>query len=125
MAENEILKAVRHCATEELCAGCPFSDLFGSECAEEFARYIIADILAEKRNEPAPAPTETSSEVSSSDTHKLMHLDDSTLLDICQEKLEEISKIALGDYPNEFLTGYIVAVKDIIKGLRGGNPCDC
>ena len=115
MSENDIKKAARHCATEELCDGCPLND--GEyRCVVYFAKYIAA-----KENEPAPAATETSSEVSSDDTRELTHLDDNTLLDICQENLEEISKIALDDYPNEYLTGYIVAVKDSIKELRGGD----
>lgn len=87
----------------------------------------IADIIYERanifneiqKNEPAPAATGTSSEVSD-DTNFKVHLDDSTLLDICQEGLEEISKIALDDYPNEFLTGYVCAARNNIKRLRGG-----
>lgn len=87
----------------------------------------IADIIYERanifneiqKNEPAPAATGTSSEVSK-DTNST-HLDDSTLLDICQEELEAISEIALDDYPNEFLTGYIEAFKNNIKRLRGGD----
>jgi hypothetical protein len=77
-------------------------------------------ILEYMKNEPAPAATGTSSEVVSKDIGSILHLDDSTLLDICQEGLEEISKIALDDYPNEFLTGYVRAVRNNIKRLRGG-----
>lgn len=47
--------------------------------------------------------------------------DDSTLLDICQEGIEEMAKIALDDYPNEFLTGYVEAFKHNIERLRGGD----
>lgn len=74
-------------------------------------------IIEYMKNEPAPAATGTSSEVSK-DTSST-HLDDSTLLDICQEGIEEMAKIALDDYPNEFLTGYIEAFKDNIRRLRG------
>lgn len=93
-------------------------------------KYIMLMNLVEQtkqelthiKNEPALSANSTSSEVSQKeDTTSLTHLDDSTLLDICQEGLEEISKIALDDYPNEYLTGYIVAVKDNIKRLRGAN----
>lgn len=66
-------------------------------------------------------PTGTSSEVSK-DTDNIQ-LDDSTLLDICQEGIEEMAKIALDDYPNEFLTGYVEAFKDNIRRLRG-EPSD-
>ena len=72
-----------------------------------------------KENELAPAATGTSSEVSK-DTDNI-HIDDSTLLDICQEELEAISEIAINDYPNGYLTGYIVALQNNIKRLRGGD----
>lgn len=80
------------------------------KCGVFFTRYL-------KETEPAPAATGTSSEVSK-DTDNI-HLDDSTLLDICQEELEAISEIAINDYPNGYLTGYIVALKNNIKRLRG------
>ena len=117
MSENDIKKAARHCATEELCDGCPLSGYPMSFCAEKFAHYILTD----KENEPAPAATETSSEVSSDDTRELTLLDDNTLLDICQEKLEKIAEIAHADYPDDYITGYIEVVKDSIKELRGGH----
>ena len=114
MSENDIKKAASHCAIEELCDGCPLDD-GDFKCGVYLTQYIAA-----KEKEPAPAATETSSEVSSDDTHKLTHLDDNTLLDICQEKLEKIAEIAHADYPDDYITGYIEAVKDSIKGLRGG-----
>ena len=112
ITKEEFEKAV-NCCTEFTvnCKGCPLAekDLM---CGAYFAEYL-------KENEPALSANSTSSEVSK-DTDNI-HLDDSTLLDICQEGLEEISKIALDDYPNEYLTGYIVAVRDNIKRLRGAN----
>lgn len=115
ITKEEFEKAVECCAGDTTdCDGCPL-------CASDKHRMCSA-YLAEylKENEPAPAATGTSSEVSN-DTNFKVHLDDSTLLDICQEGLEEISKIALDDYPNEYLMGYIVAVRDNIKRLRGAN----
>ena len=76
--------------------------------------------LTHKENEPALSANSTSSEVVSKDTDNI-HLNDSTLLDICQEELEAISEIALNDYPNGYLTGYIVALKKNIERLRGGD----
>lgn len=112
ITKEEFEKAVECCTSGTTnCAGCPFEDK-PLKCGAYFAEYL-------KENEPAPAATGTNSEVSK-DTDNI-HLDDSTLLDICQEGLEEISKIALDDYPNEYLTGYIVAVKNDIKRLRGGD----
>lgn len=114
---EDIINAAKHCATNADCDNCPFFATLESEgCIETFTRYIVNNT----KNEPAPAATGTSSEVVSKDTSSILHLDDSTLLDICQEGLEEISKIALDDYPNEFLTGYVRAVRNNIKRLRGG-----
>lgn len=113
MTKEEFEKVVEICTnTDETCEHCPLSKKFFS-CGGYLARYI-------KENEPAPAATGTSSKVSVKEDTDNTHLDDSTLLDICQEGLEKISEIALDDYPNEFLTGYIEAFKDNIKRLRGG-----
>lgn len=112
ITKEEFEKAVEVCTnTDETCEHCPLSKKFFS-CGGYLARYI-------KENEPALSANSTSSEVSK-DTGSILHLDDSTLLDICQEELEAISEIALDDYPNEFLTGYVCAVRNNIKRLRGG-----
>lgn len=112
ITKEEFEKAVEICTTGDLanCFGCPLVDK-PQECSLYLTEYI--------KNEPALSANSTSSEVSK-DTDNI-HLDDSTLLDICQEGLEEISKIALDDYPDEFLTGYACAVRNNIKRLRGGD----
>lgn len=111
ITKEEFEKAVECCTGFTVsCENCPLSEK-DFKCGVYLAEYI--------KKEPAPAATGTSSEVSD-DTCSILHLDDSTLLDICQEGLEEISKIALDDYPNEFLTGYVRAVRNNIKRLRGG-----
>ena len=114
MTKEEFEKAVEVCNSEfRTCEDCPLKHK-AFLCGVYFAEYI--------KNEPALSANSTSSEVSQKeDTTSLTHLDDSTLLDICQEGLEEISKIALDDYPDEYLTGYIMAVRDNIKRLRGAN----
>ena len=114
---EEVVKAA-HCCTKNDCKTCPFIVLGAGfkNCVIKFSEYIATTT----KHEPAPAATGTSSEVSN-DTNFKVHLDDSTLLDICQEGLEKISEIALDDYPNEFLTGYIEAFKDNIKRLKGGD----
>lgn len=110
ITREEFEKAVEVCTnTDETCEHCPLSKKFFS-CGGYLTRYI-------KENELALSANSTSSEVSK-DTSST-HLDDSTLLDICQEGIEEMAKIALDDYPNEFLTGYIEAFKDNIRRLRG------
>ena len=117
LTKEETIKAFDCCYMTFNCKGCPFDKQGSCSVAEPEINRAVMHYL--KENEPAPAATGTSSAVSK-DTSST-HLDDSTLLDICQEGLEEISKIALDDYPNESLTGYIVAVKDNIKRLRGGD----
>lgn len=110
LTREEFEKAVEVCTnTDETCEHCPLSKKFFS-CGGYLARYI-------KENEPALSANSTSSEVSK-DTDNI-HLDDSTLLDICQEELKAITVIALNDYPNGYLTGYIVALKKNIERLRG------
>lgn len=113
--DEEILKAAEICTMGgdhgELCPNCPL-DNEKAACVLIFAEYL-------KENEPAPAVIGTSSEVSK-DTDNI-HLNDSILLDICQEGLEKISKIALDACSGEYLMGYIEAFKDNIKRLRGGH----
>lgn len=123
LTREETIKAFECCYMTYNCRECPL-DMQGKCCVGKYGKPEINKAVMHylKENEPAPVATGTSSEVSQKeDTTSLAHLDDSTLLDICQEGLEEISKIALDDYPNEFLTGYIVAVRDNIKRLRGGD----
>lgn len=106
-----------HCGAGD-CEDRPRSTM---ECKgfEELSSAVLHYLKSGKENEPAPAATDTSSEVSK-DTDNI-HLNDSTLLDICQEELKAITVIALNDYPNEYLTGYIVALKKNIERLRGGD----
>lgn len=112
ITKEEFEKAVEYCTGFTVsCENCPLSEK-DFKCGVYLAEYL-------KETEPAPAATGTSSEVSK-DTDNI-HIDDSTLLDICQEELEAISEIALNDYPNEYLTGYIVALKKNIERLRGGD----
>ena len=110
LTKEDIINVAKSC-TDSDCKSCPLEN--DEKCATNFLNCIIEYM----KNEPAPAATGTSSEVSKDTSSTL--LDDSTLLDICQEGIEEMAKIALDDYPNEFLTGYIEAFKDNIRRLRG------
>lgn len=112
MTKNEIITVAKCCIVDN-CGPCP---LMGTNnCITGFMNHILEYM----KNEPAPEATGTSSEVS--DDTGSIHLDDSTLLDICQEGIEEMAKIALDDYPNEFLTGYVEAFKHNIERLKGGD----
>lgn len=113
ITKEEFEKVVEICTNADRnCGQCPLSKKI-YRCGGYLARYI-------KENEPALSANSTSSEVVSKDTDNI-HLNDSTLLDICQEELKAITEIALNDYPNEYLTGYIVALKKNIERLRGGD----
>lgn len=113
ITKEEFEKAVEVCNSEfKTCEDCPLRHK-AFLCGVYLTKYI--------KNEPAPAATGTSSEVSVKEDTDNIHLNDSTLLNICQEELEAISEIALNDYPNEYLTGYIVALKKNIERLRGGH----
>lgn len=112
MTKEEFEKAVEICTSADRnCGQCPLNKKI-YKCGGYFARYI-------KENEPALSANSTSSEILKNTNST--HLDDSTLLDICQEGIEEMAKIALDDYPNEFLTGYVEAFKHNIERLRGGD----
>lgn len=112
ITKEEFEKVVEICTSADMnCGQCPLSKKI-YRCGGYLARYI-------KENEPALSANSTSSEILKNINST--HLDDSTLLDICQEELEAISEIALDDYPNEYLTGYIVALKKNIEKLRGEN----
>lgn len=106
-----------HCGAGD-CEDCPRSTM---ECKgfEELSSAVLHYLKSGKENELAPAATGTSSEVSVKEDTDNIHLNDSTLLDICQEELKAITVIALNDYPNGYLTGYIVALKKNIERLRG------
>ena len=109
--KEEFKKAVNYCTGFTVnCEDCPLSKK-DFKCGTYLAEYI--------KNEPALSANSTSSEVSVKEDTNNIHLNDSTLLDICQEELEAISEIAINDYPNEYLTGYIVALKKNIERLRG------
>lgn len=111
ITKEEFEKAVEVCNSEfKTCEDCPLRHK-AFVCGVYLTKYI--------KNELAPAATGTSSEVSVKEDTDNIHLNDSTLLNICQEGIEEMAKIALDDYPNEFLTGYVEAFKDNIRRLRG------
>ena len=116
ITKEEFEKAVDHCNGDTTtCCGCP---LYGKQhhCVVYLTEYI-------KENEPAPSANGTSSEVSSSDTKKILaHLDDSTLLDICQEALRNIAdRVAEVNGGDDYIQGYANAVSDVVDRLKGAD----
>lgn len=105
ITKEEFEKAVEVCNSEfKTCEDCPLRHK-AFLCGVYLTKYI--------KNELASAATGTSSEVSK-DTDNI-HIDDSTLLDICQEGLCTVAQTRNADYQ----IGYADAVLDVIKKLRG------
>lgn len=119
LTREETIKVFKicHCG-EGYCDDCPMQ-CEDKPCKKELSSAVLHYLKEPKENEPALSANSASSEILKNINST--HFDDSTLLDICQEGIEKMAKIALDDYPNEFLTGYVVAFKDNIKRLRGGD----
>ena len=80
-----------------------------------YAKNDIKIVKFEQEKEPAPSANDTSSEV------KTLHLDDSILLDICQEGTLKISdRIAECADGDDYILGYVHAILDVVEQLRGG-----
>lgn len=79
--DEEVVEAAL-CCTENNCENCPLIVLGAGfkNCVIKFSEYIANNT----KNEPAPAATGTSSEVSD-DTCSILQFDDSTKERICQE----------------------------------------
>lgn len=110
--DEEIVRAAL-CCTANSCQTCPFTVLGAGfeKCVIKFSEYIANNT----KNEPALSANSTSSEVSK-DTDNI-HINDSILLDICQEGLCTVAQTRNADYQ----IGYADAVLDVIKKLRGGD----
>ncbi len=119
LTREETIKVFKicHCGAG-YCDDCPMQ-CEDKPCKKELSSAVLHYLKEPKENEPALSANSASSKILKNINST--HFDDSTLLDICQEGIEEMAKIALDDYPNEFLTGYVVAFKDNIKRLRGGD----
>lgn len=129
MTKEEFEKVVEVCTSaDRICAQCPLSKKI-YRCGGYLARYI-------KENEPAPAGTDTSSEVSTSDTKKenFSHLDDSTKEQICQaydtadkactdilDIYEGMSACEKRAFDIGEVYGKIYSTRDKLEELRGAN----
>lgn len=127
ITKEEFEKAVEVCNSKTTsCKSCPLNDK-PMTCGIYLAEYI-------KENEPVPAATGTSSEVSTNDTHNLTHIDDSTKEQICQaydtadEACTDILTIYEGLSEREQrafdigeVYGKIFSTRDKLKKLKGGD----
>lgn len=126
---EDIINAAKHCATNADCDNCPFFATLEIEgCIETFTRYIVNNT----KNEPAPAATDTSSEILKNINST--HLDDSTKEQICQayktadEACEDIIDIyeVMSEREHRAFDigeayGKICSTRDKLEKLRGGD----
>ena len=126
ITKEEFEKAVEVCTnTDETCEHCPLSKKFFS-CGGYLTRYI-------KENEPAPAATGTSSEVSK-DTGSILLFDDTTKAAICQAYktadeacsniltvYEGMSECEQRAFDTGEAYGKICSTRDKLEKLRGGD----
>lgn len=125
ITKEEIEKAVEVCTDGNMdCTQCPLGKRF-YRCGVYFALYI-------KENEPAPAATGTSSEISK-DTNST-HLDDSTKAAICQaydtadkacadilDIYEGMSACERRAFDIGEVYGKICSTRDKLENMRGAN----
>lgn len=126
MTRDEIILAAKCCIVDN-CGPCP---LMGTDnCITGFMNHILEYM----KNEPAPAATGTSSEVSK-DTGSILHLDDSTKEQICQayDTVDEACTDIIGIYEGMSerehrafdigeAYGKICSTRDKLEKLRGGD----
>ena len=109
LTKEETIKALESCNTDR-CEFCPLNN--NPDCCELIKKSAMRYL---KEKEPAPSANDTSSEV------KTLHLDDSILLDICQEGMLKISdRIAECADGDDYILGYVHAILDVVEQLRGG-----
>ena len=128
ITKEEFEKAVEYCASDTTdCDGCPL-------CASDKQR-VCSTYLAEyiTKTEPAPAVTDTSSEVVSKDTDNIQ-LDDSTKEQICQaydtadkactdilDIYEGMSACERRAFDIGEVYGKICSTRDKLENMRGEN----
>lgn len=126
ITKEEFEKAVEYCTGfTASCENCPLSEK-DFKCGVYLAEYL-------KENEPAPAATGTSSEVSK-DTSSILHLDDSTKAAICQayDTVDEACTDIIGIYEGMSerehrafdigeAYGKICSTRDKLENMKGAN----
>lgn len=90
LTREETIKAFECCYMTHNCGGCQFDEQ--GECGNGEPEINKAVMHYLKENEPAPAATGTSSEVSVKEDTYNIHIDNNTLLDICQKEFEAIER---------------------------------
>lgn len=128
---EDIINAAKHCATNADCDNCPFFATLEIEgCIETFTRYIVNNT----KNEPAPAATGTSSEVSAKEDTDNIQFNDSTKAAICQayDTVDEACTDIIGIYEGMSerehrafdigeAYGKICSTRDKLENMKGEN----
>lgn len=131
LTREETIKAFECCYMVHSCEGCPFDEQGKCYVGEpEVSRTVIHYL---KENEPAPAATGTSSEVSK-DTGSILHLDDNAKEQICQaydtadkactdiiDIYEGMSACERRAFDIGEAYGKICSTRDKLEKLRGGD----
>lgn len=127
ITKEEFEKAVECCTGfTASCENCPLSEK-DFKCGVYLAEYL------KEKNEPAPAATGTSSEVSK-DTGSILHLDDSTKEQICQaydtadkacadilDIYEGMSECEQRAFDIGEAYGKICSTRDKLENMKGAN----
>ena len=134
LTREETIKAFECCYMTYNCRECPL-DMQGKCCVGKYGKPEINKAVMHylKENEPAPAATGTSSEVSK-DTGSILHLDDGTKEQICQayDTVDEACTDIIGIYEGMSerehrafdigeAYGKICSTRDKLEKLRGGD----
>ena len=128
LTKEDIIKVAKCCSRiAGSCESCPLAD--DGKCITDFMNCIVEYM----KNEPAPAATGTSSEVSK-DTGSILHLDDSTKEQICQayDTVDEACTDIIGIYEGMSerehrafdigeAYGKICSTRDKLENMRGAN----
>ncbi len=126
MTRDEIILAAKCCIAGN-CGACPFVNR--GNCITDFMKNVLECI----KNEPAPAATGTSSEVSD-DTSLILQFDDSTKAAICQayDTVDEACTDIIGIYEGMSerehrafdigeAYGKICSTRDKLENMKGEN----
>lgn len=131
LTREETIKAFECCYMTHNCGGCPFDGQENCSISEPEVNRAVMHYL--KENEPAPAATGTSSEVSK-DTNSTQ-FDDSTKEQICQAYktadeacsniltvYEGMSECEQRAFDIGEVYGKICSTRDKLEKLKGGEP---
>lgn len=108
LTRKQTIEAAKYCTTISNCAACCMVN--EHDCRAEIIKHALHYL---KENEPASAETETSPKETT------LHLDDTTLLEICQEAMLKVCDRIIEADGDAYILGYIHSVLDAVNKLKG------